>query len=84
MSDIPKFGVYKGMMTSYEESKMSEEAAKKWATHREACEKIADMEVESMSVEELKQYVYEELVETMYNCSDVFEYHAEKWEWTNE
>ena len=61
-----------------------EEAVKRWASHREACEKIANMEVESMSVEELKQYVYEELVETMYNCSDVFEYHAEKWEWTNE
>ena len=60
------------------------ETKKKWVKHREACEKIADMEVESMSVEELKQYVYEELVETMYNCSDVFEYHAEKWEWTNE
>ena len=42
------------------------------------------MEVESMSVEELKQYVYEELVELMFNCNDTFEYHAEKWEWTNE
>ena len=53
-------------------------------THREACEKIADMEVESMRVEELKQYVYEELVELMFNCKDTFEWHAEEWEWTNE
>ena len=60
------------------------EVDKKQATHREACEKIADMEVESMSVEELKQYVYEELVELMFNCNDTFEWHAEKWEWTNE
>ena len=60
------------------------EVDKKQATHREACEKIADMEVESMSVEELKQYVYEELVELMFKCNDTYEYHAEKWEWTNE
>ena len=53
------------------------EVDKKQLTHREACEKIADMEVESMSVEELKQYVYEELVELMFNCNDTFEYHAE-------
>jgi ferredoxin-NADP reductase len=31
MSDIPKFGVYKGIMTSYEESKMSE-GDKVWFT----------------------------------------------------
>jgi len=31
MSNIPKFGVYKGMMTSYEESKMSE-GDKVWFT----------------------------------------------------
>ena len=31
-----------------------------------------------------KQYVYEDLVELMFNCSDTFEWHAEKWEWTNE
>ena len=60
------------------------EVDKKQLTHREVCEKIADMEVESMSVEELKQSVYEELVELMFNCNDTFEYHAEKWEWTNE
>ena len=36
---------------------LEEEAVKRWVTHREACEKIANMEVESMSVEELKQYV---------------------------
>ena len=61
-----------------------EEAAKKWVKHREACEKIADMQVDSMTTEELKQYVYEDLVELMFNCSDTFEWHAEKWEWTNE
>ena len=60
------------------------EVDKKQVTHREACEKIADMEVNSMTLEELRQYVYEELVELMFNCSDTFEYHAEKWEWTNE
>ena len=54
------------------------EVDKKQVTHREACEKIADMEVESMSVEELKQYVYEELVELMFNCKDTFEWHAEE------
>ena len=42
------------------------EADKKQVTHREACEKIADMQVDSMTVEELKQYVYEELVELMF------------------
>ena len=57
---------------------------KKQLTHREACEKIADMQVDSMTTEELKQYVYEDLVELMFNCSDTFEWHAEKWEWTNE
>ena len=35
----------------------------KQVTHREACEKIADMQVDSMTVEELKQWVYEDLVE---------------------
>jgi hypothetical protein len=53
-------------------------------THREACEKLADMQVESMSLKELKQYVYEDLVELMFNCNDTFDWHAEKWEWTNE
>ena len=42
------------------------------------------MQVDSMTTEELKQYVYEDLVELMFNCSDTFEWHAEKWEWTNE
>ena len=57
---------------------------KKQLTHREACEKIADMQVASMTTEELQQWVYEDLVELMFNCNDTFEYHAEKWEWTNE
>ena len=56
----------------------------KRVAYSEACEKIANMEVESMSVEELKQYVYEDLVELIYNSNDIFEYHAEKWGWTNE
>ena len=42
------------------------------------------MEVESMSVQELKQYVYEDLVQAMYNCNDMFDYYAEKWEMTND
>ena len=37
-----------------------------------------------MTTEELQQWVYEDLVELMFNCNDTFEYHAEKWEWTNE
>ena len=53
-------------------------------THREACEKLADMQVESMSLKELKQYVYEDLVELMFNYNDTFDWHAEEWEWTNE
>ena len=60
------------------------EVDKKQVTHREACEKIADMQVASMTTEELQQWVYEDLVELMFNCNDTFEYHAEKWEWTNE
>jgi len=56
----------------------------KQVTHREACEKIADMQVNSMTVEELKQWIYEDLTELMFNCSDTFEWYAEKWEWTNE
>ena len=56
----------------------------KQVAHSEACEKIANMEVESMSVEELKQYVFEDLAELMYNSNDIFEYHAEKWGWTND
>ena len=36
-----------------------------------------------MSLKELKQYVYEDLVE-LFNCKDTFEWHAEEWEWTNE
>ena len=60
------------------------EVDKKRVAYSEACERIANMEVESMSVEELKQYVYEDLVEVIYNSNDIFEYHAEKWGWTNE
>ena len=33
----------------------------KQVTHREACEKIADMQVDSMTTEELKQWIYEDL-----------------------
>jgi hypothetical protein len=60
------------------------EVDKKQVTHREACEKIADMQVESMSLKELKQYVYEDLVELMFSCNDTFDWYAEEWEWTNE
>ena len=56
----------------------------KQVTHREACEKIADMQVDSMTTEELKQWRYEDLTELMFNCNDTFEWYAEKWEWTNE
>ena len=52
--------------------------------HRKTCEKIADMQADSMTVEELKQWVYEGLVERMCNCNDTFIWYAEKWEWTNE
>ena len=61
-----------------------DEVDKKQLTHREACEKLADMQVESMSLKELKQYVYEVLVELMFNCKDTFDWHAEGWEWTIE
>ena len=56
----------------------------KQVTHREACEKIADMQVDSMTTEELKQWIYEDLTELMFNCNATFEWYAEKWEWTNE
>ena len=56
----------------------------KQVTHREACEKIADMQVDSMTTEELKQWIYEDLTELMFNCNDTFEWYAEKWEWINE
>ena len=56
----------------------------KQVTHREACEKIADMQVDSMTTEELKQWIYEDLTELMFNCNDTFEWYTEKWEWTNE
>jgi hypothetical protein len=42
------------------------------------------MQVESMSLKELKQYVYEDLVELMFSCNDTFDWYAEEWEWTNE
>ena len=60
------------------------EVDNKQVTHREACEKLADMQVESMSMKELKQYVYEDLVELMFSCNDTFDWHAEEWGWTNE
>ena len=60
------------------------EVDKKQVTHREACEKIADMQVASMTTEELQQWVYEDLVELMFNCKDTFDWHAEEWERTNE
>jgi hypothetical protein len=63
---------------------MMSKVDKNQLTHREACEKLADMQVESMSLKELKQYVYEDLVELMFNCNDTFDWHAEEWEWTNE
>ena len=56
----------------------------KQVTHREACEKIADMQVDSMTTEELKQWIYEDLTELMFNCNDTFKWYAEKWELTNE
>ena len=56
----------------------------KQVTHREACEKIADMQVDSMTTEELKQWIYEDLTELMFNCNDTFEWYAEKWGWTDE
>ena len=63
--------------------KMSE-VDNKQVTHREACEKIAHMQVDSMTTEDLKQWIYEDLTELMFNCNDTFEWYAEKWEWTNE
>lgn len=84
MSDIPEFGVYKGMMTSYEESLKMSKVDESQVTHREACEKIADMQVDSMTTEELKQWIYEDLTELMFNCNDTFEWYAEKWEMINE
>ena len=45
---------------------------------------IADMQVDSMTTEELKQWIYEYLTELMFNCNDTFEWYSEKWEWTNE
>ena len=57
---------------------------KKQLRYREACERLTDMEVESMSVQELKQYVYEDLVQAMHNCNDMFDYYAKKWEWTED
>ena len=49
------------------------EVDKKQVTHREACEKIADMQVASMTTEELQQWVYEDLVELIFNCKDTFD-----------
>ena len=81
---IKEIDMDKPFKETVEERAKRDPEFEKQVTHREACEKIADMQVDSMTTEELKQYVYEDLVELMFNCSDTFEWHAEKWEWTNE
>ena len=55
MSDIPKFGVYKGMMTSHEESIVS-----KVEYNDENREKLAEAVVENMELKDMVQALYEQ------------------------
>ena len=69
MSDIPEFGVYKGMMTSHEESlKMSNTTV---PTH-EMIKNLADYIVNGMSFQELTQFVYDDVYSIMLEDNDIF------------
>ena len=69
MSDIPEFGVYKGMMTSHEESlKMSNTTV---PTH-EMIKNLADYIVNCMSFQELTQFVYDDVYSIMLEDEEVF------------
>mgnify|MGYP003647126183 FL=1 len=68
MSDIPKFGVYKGMMTSHEESIVSK------VEYTDANrEKLAEAVVENMDIKDMIQALYEQELECYERCEDTFQ-----------
>jgi hypothetical protein len=71
MSDIPEFGVHKGMMTSHEESIVSK------AEYTDANrEKLAEAVVENMELKDMIQALYEQELECYERCEDTFQ---EQW-----
>ena len=68
MSDIPEFGVYKGMMTSHEESIVS-----KVEYTEKNREKLATAVVENMDLSDMVQALYEQEVECYERCEDTFQ-----------
>ena len=68
MSDIPEFGVHKGMMTSHEESIVSK------AEYTDANrEKLAEAVVENMELKDMIQALYEQELECYERCEDTFQ-----------
>ena len=47
--------------------------------HISKCELYAQKEMESYSPEELRQYVLEDLIDVIYNSSDIFDNMQQQW-----
>lgn len=47
--------------------------------HLSKCELYAQKEMESYSHEELRQYVMEDLIDVIYNSSDIFDNMEQQW-----
>ena len=71
MSDIPKFGVYKGMMTSHEEHE--ESIVSKILYTEENRRKLAEAVVENMDLKDMVQALYEQQIECFEQCEDTFQ-----------
>jgi hypothetical protein len=71
MSDIPEFGVYKGMMTSHEEHEGS--MMSKIPYTKENREKLAEAVVENMELNDMIQAIYEQELECYEQCEDTFQ-----------
>ena len=71
MSDIPKFGVYKGMMTSHEEHE--ESIVSKTLYTEENRRKLAEAVVENMDLKDMIQALYEQELECYEQCEDTFQ-----------
>ena len=71
MSDIPKFGVYKGMMTSHEAHE--ESIVSKILYTEENRRKLAEAVVENMDLKDMVQALYEQQIECFEQCEDTFQ-----------
>jgi len=71
MSDIPEFGVYKGMMTSHEEHEESMVSKVEYTDANR--EKLATAVVENMDLKDMIQALYEQELECYEQCEHTFQ-----------